>query len=81
MEILSGRLVSAAVGGPMRGLMCKHVSGQVCVCVCVCSRDRMGGAITDFTVEHCLCLLKPLVSAHFLCLQDTGVCHRKIKIL
>lgn len=37
----SGRLASAAMGGPMQGLMCEHVSGQVdvgiyeCLLVCV----------------------------------------------
>lgn len=31
--------VSAAIGGPMQGLMCEHVLGQVvCLCVSVCMR-------------------------------------------
>lgn len=37
----------------------------------------MGGVITVFSVEDCLCLLK--VSEHFLCLQAT-VCHSETKV-
>lgn len=71
----------------MQGLMCEHVSGQAAVCVCVRARvyvcvcrDRMGGVITVFSVEGCLCFLKPSVSQHFLCLQAIGVCRSETKL-
>ena len=39
----------------------------------------MGGVTTVFSVDDCLCLLKPSVSEHFLCLQASSVCHSETK--
>lgn len=90
-EVGRGRGVTeeGVEGGPYTGSCMSTCQGKwlwlymsvgmvlcVCVCVCVCGCGRMGGVITVFSVEDCLCLCETrTVSEHFLCLQARVVCH------